>query len=140
MRFNTHLKPSSTLIDLTPLVDVMFLLLVFFLLTSEILPLKSLTVENPSLDIESPPLTAQVLVIMDAQLVLYVGHQKEIVDMASLAEVIKREVDRVQMEHPGGSPTVVLNIDRRVDYGAFLRLFALAQETGHRVRLAYQDA
>jgi biopolymer transport protein ExbD len=32
----------------------------------------------------------------------------------------------------------VLNVDRRVDYGAFLRLFAVIQECSPRIRLSYK--
>ncbi len=67
MRFKTNLKPAMNLIDLTPLVDVVFLLLIFFIVTSDILPLKSLNIENPTIDRNSAPLTTQLLVVMDAQ-------------------------------------------------------------------------
>ncbi len=138
MRFRSKLKPTSSLIDLTPLVDVIFLLLVFFMLTSDILPLKSLHIENPELAQETEPLTTQVLVIMDAQQVIYLGHRKDIVDMVSLGEALSHEIERVEREHAGTTPTVVLSVDRRVDYGSFLRLFSLAQEYGQRVRLVYK--
>ena len=49
MKFKTRLKTSMALIDLTPLVDVIFLMLIFFIVTSDILPLKSLLIENPKL-------------------------------------------------------------------------------------------
>jgi hypothetical protein len=35
-------------------------------------------------------------------------------------------------------PTIVLSVDRRVNYGLFLRLFAIAQECCSRLRLVYQ--
>src|SRR5436309_1962698 len=50
MKFKTRLQPSMALIDLTPLVDVIFLMLIFFIVTSDILPLKSLLIENPKLE------------------------------------------------------------------------------------------
>jgi biopolymer transport protein ExbD len=138
MQFRTRLKPTSSLIDLTPLVDVVLLLLVFFIVTSDILPLKSLNVENPQLSCESPPLTTQVLVLMDAQHVIYLGHRKDIVDMLTVPSALKAEIARVKAEHPGIEPTVVLSVDRRVDYGSFLRLFSMAQECGSHVRLVYK--
>ena len=79
MKFSSTLKSTTALIDLTPLVDVVFLMLVFFIITADILPLKSLNIENPKLDLPSAPLTSQILVVMDAQNVIYVGSKKEIV-------------------------------------------------------------
>jgi len=139
MRFETRLRTGSSLIDLTPLVDVIFLMLVFFILTSDILPLKSLGVENPGLDRDSAALATQLLVVMDAQNVIYFGHQKEIIDLTSFKNRLQSELAVLRTQQGGSDPTVVLSIDRRVDYGNFLQLFSQAQECGPRVRLVYKS-
>lgn len=138
MRFKSNLKTSTNLIDLTPLVDVIFLLLIFFIVTSDILPLKSLNIENPVIDRVSAPLTTQLLVVMDAQNVIYVGSKKMIVDLASLKSAIADEIALIKREHPTASPTVVVSVDRRVEYGVFLRLFSIVQESTPRIRLVYK--
>ncbi len=140
MKFKTRLKPSMALIDLTPLVDVIFLMLIFFIVTSDILPLKSLLIENPKLEKESAPLTTQLLLVMDAQQVIYLGSKKAIVDMTSLKEHLREEVNHLKKQNGETEPTVVLSIDRRVDYGLFLQLFAIAQECCTRLRLVYQPS
>lgn len=138
MNFKTNLKSSPNLIDLTPLVDVIFLMLIFFIITSDILPLKSLNIENPTLNRDSMPLTTQLLVVMDAQNVIYVGSKKDIVDLSSLKSHLLQEVEELKHQHAGIKPTVVLSIDRRVDYGSFLRLFSIAQECTPCLRLVYR--
>ena len=140
MKFRSTLKPTNALIDLTPLVDVIFLMLVFFIITSDILPLKSLNIQTPTLDRPSPPRTTQILVVMDAQNVIYVGSKKEIVDLESFQESLKREIDKNQTHHPGADTTIVLSIDKRVEYGDFLRLFSLAQESDVKLRLVYHNS
>ncbi len=137
MKFKTNLKPSFSLIDLTPLVDVIFLLLIFFIVTSDILPLKSLHIENPPLFKEAAPLTTQLLVVMDAQNVIYVGSKKNIVDFTSLKAHITDEIAALKSLHAGLLPTVVLSVDKQVDYGAFLQLFSIAQECCSKIRLVY---
>jgi len=139
MKFKATLEPTSALIDLTPLVDVVFLMLVFFIITSDILPLKSLNIQNPVLEREAPPRTTQILVVMDAQNVIYVGSKKDIVDLESFQESLELEIKKNKALHPGGDTTIVLSIDKRVEYGAFLRLFSLAQESGAKLRLVYCD-
>ena len=109
MKFRTSLEPSNSLIDLTPLVDVVLLMLVFFIITSDILPLKSLNVENPTIDRIAPPRTSQILVVMDAQNVIYVGSKKEIVDLDSFKESLSHEI---QKHLADADTTVVLRIDR----------------------------
>src|SRR5581483_5732311 len=96
MNFKTNLKSTPNLIDLTPLVDVIFLMLIFFIITSDILPLKSLNIENPTVERDSTPLTTQLLVVMDAQNVIYVGSKKDIVDLASLKSHILQEIEQLK--------------------------------------------
>ncbi len=140
MRFKTNLKMTPNLIDLTPLVDVIFLMLVFFIVTSDILPLKSLNIENPVLEADSTPLTTQLLVVMDAQNVIYVGSKKEISDFGSLKSHLKDKIAKLQTKHPTTIPTVVLSVDRKVEYGLFLQLFAIVQESAPRLRLVYRPS
>ncbi len=139
MKFKTTLESSFSLIDLTPLVDVIFLMLVFFMITSDILPLKSLNIENPKIELSTSPRTTQILVVMDKAGVIYVGSKKEIVDFNGFKEALGGEIEKSLSHQGGGETTVVLSIDRSIDYGSFLRLFALAQETKANLRLVYQD-
>ena len=104
MLFKTKLRSTNFLIDLTPLVDVSFLMLIFFLITSDILPLKSLNIENPTLNRNSSPLTTQLLVIMDAQNVIYVGSKKDIVDLSSLRDHLVEEISTIKTFHQGVDP------------------------------------
>jgi biopolymer transport protein ExbD len=138
MRFKTTLKPSTNLIDLTPLVDVIFLLLIFFIVTSDILPLKSLNIENPTLDKKAPSMTTQVIVIMDASQVIYVGSKKVIVDFETLKEALLQEIALIKKQSHNEQPTIVVSVDRQVEYGAFLKLFAIVQECSSKIRLSYK--
>lgn len=140
MRYQTRLKPCFNLIDLTPLVDVIFLMLIFFLVTSEVLPLKSLAIENPEIAKDTPPRLTQLLVVMDADQVIYIGSKKEIIDMNSVKAHLLKEIEELKAQNVLSKPTIVLNVDRRVDYGAFLRLFSVVQECSPHIRLSYKPA
>lgn len=137
MHFKTRLKHSNTLIDLTPLVDVVFLMLIFFIVTSDILPLKSLPIENPSLSQNSPPLTTELLIVMDAERVLYLGSKKKIVDFDSLKQELEKELIEMKQGEEGIKTTVVLSIDKHVEYDLFLRLFSIVRECCTNLRLVY---
>lgn len=138
MRFKTNLKISLNLIDLTPLVDVVFLMLIFFIITSDILPLKSLNIENPVLERNSAPLTTQLLIVVDAQNVIYVGSKKVILDLSSLKKHLQDEIELQKKLHAGIEPTVVVSVDHRVEYGFFLRVFSIVQECSQHIRLVYK--
>lgn len=139
MRFKTRLKPSFTLIDLTPLVDVVFLILIFFIVASEILPLKSLNIENPTLSVESEALTTRLILVMDAQNVIYLGSKKHIVDFPSLKEELSKEYANLQKDNPYNPPTIVLSIDKRVHYDTVLKLVSAAGEIFSSIRLVYNS-
>ena len=140
MKFATRLKHSTALIDMTPLVDVIFLMLIFFIVTSDILPLKSLLIEHPKLEKDSAPITTQLLLVMDKQHVLYLGSKKHIVDLHTLKENLIRELELIKTQNNQQEPTLVLSIDKHVDYGMFLTLFSIAQECCSRLRLVYQPS
>lgn len=138
MRFRSNLKNTDFLIDLTPLVDVTFLMLIFFIVTSDTLPLKSLNIENPKINRDSAALTTQILVVMDAQHIIYLGSKKEIIDLTSMRYLLEEEVTKIKQLSSQEETTIVLSVDQKVDYGAFLRVFSVVQECGQRVRLVYQ--
>lgn len=140
MNYKTRLKPTPTLVDLTPLVDVIFLLLIFFIITSDVLPLKSLQVDPPALNRQTIALTSQILIVMDADQVLYVGSKKAISDLVSIREAVARELKKHLLAHPQAEPSLVVSVDHHVDYGSFLRLFAELQTFQLPIRLVFSDA
>ena len=83
-------------------------------------------------------MTTQILVVMDAQNVIYVGSKKAIVDLGSVKSQLSDEIALIRQQNTGITPTVVLSVDKRVDYGAFLRLFSIVQDNSPRIRLVYQ--
>lgn len=138
MKCSTRLKPCLNLIDLTPLVDVIFLMLIFFLITSDTLPLKSLLIQNPQITSVDAAKLSQLAIIMDKDRVIYVGSKKEIVDLMSLQETLQRHISLWKAAHQGVTPIVVLSVDRRVDYETFLRLFSETAKSASKVRLAFR--
>ncbi len=139
MKFETRLKPCFNLIDLTPLVDVIFLMLIFFLITSDTLPLKSLLVQHPRISLNEPAKLSQLVVVMDKDQVIYIGSKKEIVDLSSLPSTLNRYIDLWKDKYGGASPTVVLSVDRRIEYQTFLQLFSQVAKTTPKVRLAFKS-
>ncbi len=137
MNFQCRLKHEYNLIDLTPLVDVIFLMLIFFLITSDILPMKSLLLDSPKVQKEAPTRLCQLLVVMDKDQVIYVGSKRDIVDLHSVGQHLKGLIEQARVKYPDYLPTVVLSCDKHVDYEAFLNLFSQIQECVPRVRLAF---
>jgi biopolymer transport protein ExbD len=139
MKCYTRLKPCLNLIDLTPLVDVIFLMCIFFLFTSDTLPLKSLQIDHPHIQSSQEAKLAQLLVILDKDQVIYIGSKKEIVDLMSFKGTLEKHITKWRELHQGVTPVVVLSIDKRVDYETFLRLFSEVVKVVPKVRLAFKS-
>jgi biopolymer transport protein ExbD len=75
---------------------------------------------------------------MDKDQVIYVGSKKQIVDLMSLKDVLAKHITAWKEAHQNVTPTVVLSVDRRLDYEVFLRLFSEVVKTAPRVRLAFK--
>lgn len=139
MRFKTKLPATSHFVELTPLVDVVFLLLIFFMITSDVFPVKSVSVEAPVLEKEAAPMVSPLLLQVDNERRLFVGAEKEWVALEDLAEALERRVLQLKEFQPARVPVLVLSVDQRVDYGFFMNVFAVAQRHAAKVRLVYKS-
>ena len=138
MKFKSRIKREHNLIDLTPLVDVIFLLLIFFMVTSNILPLKSLKIDNPRLASNTEPVITQILILMDSNQVIYVGSKKAIHDFQSLKSALREEL-AIAEGRGNPAPTLVLSVDRSIKYELFLKLFSTLLELKLPIRLSYES-
>lgn len=119
-------RSQAANLSLTPLIDVVFLLLIFFLVTSEF------EEEERKLDIVLPTATSatpmtgkprEVVVDIDPRGQLYVGGQA--MTMAQLEEILVRAV--------ANNPTnqsVVIRADRRVTFQPVVNVMDLCNRTG----------
>ena len=138
MHFKPRLKHQFNMVDLTALVDIIFLLLIFFIITSDMLPLKSLNIETPEIRQDSLPLTTQMVVFMNKEHDIFVGKEKQKVLLAALPATLRKRLLLLRETMPYAKPTIVLNVDRYVNYGTFLKLFYEVQDLGLTIRLSYQ--
>lgn len=119
-------RSQAANLSLTPLIDVVFLLLIFFLVTSEF------EEEERKLDIVLPTATSatpmtgkprEVVVDIDPRGQLYVGGQA--MTMAQLEEILVRAV--------ANNPTnqsVVIRADRSVTFQPVVNVMDLCNRTG----------
>ena len=125
-----HLKKSSALssLNITPLIDIVFLLLIFFLVTSRFeQEEQSLAIEPPQAS-EAVPLTAkpqQLFISIDPTGKYYVGGA--VLDAAGLEAKLIQE----RSEHAEGRP-VRIRADRKVQFQAVATAMNLCKKHGFR--------
>ena len=108
-------------IDLTPMLDVVFILLIFFIVTASFVKLPGPEVER------SEALTAQAR--KPAMLVAIDQHDVIWLDKSPLADKrVKFELARLQADNPRGS--LVIQVDNRASVGRLALVSDLAGQLG----------
>ena len=123
IRFSDGDTEKSPLLDLTSLIDIVFLLLIFFLLTS--------IITSPSIEIELPRAEAaqeldaeDIEISIQSDQSIFLGDDP--VELEELGPRLSRLLDSSQ-----GGP-VVISADRQLSHGFIIRILSIVQQSGAR--------
>ncbi len=115
-------KPRKILINITSLIDVLFLLLIFFMVSSTF-------VENPGMDLELPESesstvqeTKDLVLQIQADDIMFLNSIP--VDWSNLQDALKKE----HVMNPAGA--LILKADKNVRHGSVVRIMDFAKQTG----------
>jgi biopolymer transport protein ExbD len=115
-------KKRRVMINITSLIDVMFLLLIFFMVTSTFLDQPGMKLELPSAE------SAEVARV--EKLILYISSDEEVVfngqpvALDDLEETMRTALSDIE------DRTLVLNADRTVQHGTVIRVMDIAKKLG----------
>ena len=129
-----HLNKKSARFDLTPLIDVVFLLLIFFMLTTTFVNLENrVKVNLPSGDFASAESSENIIITITENNTVYFNGK--LIDPLKLTESvainIKDEPEKI----------VVLEADQNVLHGKVIRIMDLIKKGGaERIAIATQPA
>src|SRR5665648_8317 len=133
MKFH-HLNKKSASFDVTPLIDVVFLLLIFFMLTTTFVNLENrVKVNLPSGDFAAAEPSENIIVTITENNTVYFN--VKLIDplklTESVAEKIKEEPEKI----------VVLEADANVLHGKVIRIMDLLKKGGaEKIAIATQPA
>lgn len=118
IQFRTRLKPISGSIELTPLIDVMFLLLIFFIVSSSFIQVWGISVELPKVEQTSAPwgVGKFVVSLQNNGALFFNDHPVNI-------EGLKRNFQTLRNQNVS---SVILRADAKIDYDKVLQIIALA--------------
>ncbi|MBA7571192.1 biopolymer transporter ExbD [Candidatus Atribacteria bacterium 1244-E10-H5-B2] len=129
-----HLNKKSARFDLTPLIDVVFLLLIFFMLTTTFVNLENrIKVDLPTGDFAAAKPSENIIVTITENNTIYLNGK--LIDPLKLTESVAEKIK----EEPEG--TVVLEADKNVLHGKVIRVMDLLKKGGaERIAIATQPA
>jgi biopolymer transport protein ExbD len=134
MRFTKRQRPPVPAIDMTPMIDVVFLLLVFFMTVSQISEVRRAQLDLPALKSDNEQSPTQFTVNLDAQGALFVGG-----DPVSIAQLRQLLVQQFGKGNPQGE-AVVVRADRTCNSRFVNEVITdMAREGIRVVRIAVQD-
>lgn len=138
MNFRAGLrKKNATVLDMTPLVDVVFQLLIFFLLTSTYIQQSqqsssSVPVELPESSLDASPNTPEELVIsIDERGIIYLQDEETNLDQLAAS------LQRVSMSKP--NTIILVRGDQKVPYGRVGQVMSLVRASGLRLSAVLQS-
>ncbi|WP_029523180.1 biopolymer transporter ExbD [Persephonella sp. KM09-Lau-8] len=119
MNFRKYMKTQDTgfVVDMTALVDIAFIIILFLGIVSTLAPISSINVELPQATAEKTSIEP-VKIFVDKDGNYYIGSQK--VTDAEIAQFLKSK----------NAKSLVVIADRRVEYGKVVHLMDIAKQNG----------
>lgn len=137
MVIKSKLKSSLSILDFTPFVDVVFLMLLFFLVHTETLAQRSLSLQLPKTEKISPVCSTPNWLFMDQSGVLFLGKKKQLISKKELENLMEQKSLFEGRQLAGNSVTFC--VDERTYYGEVLNILQTLQKGECQVNLAYRD-
>jgi len=123
---------EQTEVNLTPMLDVVFIMLIFFIVTATFVRDPGALVERPTARTAETLEGGTVLVALTSQDQLFIDKRR--VDVASIRPVI----ERLLLENPQGS--VVIQADTNSTHGLFVQVLDEARAAGaDRIYIAAEE-
>ncbi|WP_297453554.1 biopolymer transporter ExbD [Persephonella sp.] len=119
MNFRKYMRTQDTgfVVDMTALVDIAFIIILFLGIVSTLAPISSINVELPQATAEKTSIEP-VKIFVDKDGNYYIGNQK--VTDAEIAQFLKSK----------NAKSLVVIADRRVEYGKVVHLMDIAKQNG----------
>lgn len=122
LSFSKYLDDETTAVqlDITPLIDIVFLLLIFFMVSTSFINTNSLPVELPSATTsrsQGEEKTLEIVIASDGQLSI----EGTLLDIATL---------RSRLEQHSSDTGVLVRADQKASHGTVVEVLDLAQQLG----------
>ena len=109
-------------VDITPMLDVVFIMLIFFIVTATFIKEAGIDVDKPSAATAVVQEKASILVAIDAEDKIWINRRQ--VDVRSVRSII----ERLHAENPKG--TVVIQADRESRNDTLVRVMDASRRAG----------
>ncbi|MBP7652369.1 biopolymer transporter ExbD [Candidatus Dependentiae bacterium] len=121
LRHTTKLKSMKDL-NITSLIDVMFILVIFFMVSSTLVVHPGMRVKMPEAKNSKTVQQHEMTVYVDENNIIYFNNDK--VDKTGLKNKIFSNIEN------GGKPQITVKADKKVNYEIIIQVIDIAKESG----------
>ena len=123
---------GTLILEITPLIDVVFLLLIFFMLATSFDERSAFKIDLPkSTAAKTKSTLKEVQVLVDKEKNIYLRYtdnsgksQNEKLDLTSFVSVVSEKLNNSE------SKDVIISADKDIDYGFIVEIMSLLKESG----------
>jgi biopolymer transport protein ExbD len=119
---NHSQKEEETEINMTPMLDIVFIMLIFFIVTAVFVKEAGVEVFKPKAENAQPEQLASILIAIEADDDIWINRQ--IVDM----NAVRTTVEKLAAENPRG--TVVIQADEKSKAGLWMQVYDEVRKAG----------
>ena len=113
-------KRINARLDMAPLIDVVFLLLIFFMLSAHFVTQPGIKIDLPTASTAKLQTEEDIVISITADSVLYLNEEK--VSLEDLLEKLKKKMDESQKR------VVIVKADEKIDLGLAVRVMDISKQ------------
>lgn len=130
--FPTLEDNEESAIDMTPMLDVVFIMLIFFIVTASFVKEAGIEVNRPDAQTATKQDRANILIAIDEKGAIWINRRKVEVDQ------VRANIERLHAENPQGS--VVIQADQNANVKRLVAVMDASRQAGvYNVSIAAQE-
>lgn len=122
MRFRKSRQDNDAEIDLTPMLDVVFIMLIFFIVTASFVKESGIDVNRPDAATATVKERGNILIAITSNNQIWIDRRQV------SAKALRANIERLHAENPGGS--VVIQADQKSENGLLVQVMDAARLAG----------
>lgn len=127
----TRRNSGNMILELTPLIDVVFLLLIFFMVATTFEDLSGIKIDIPQSTIKEIKEVKEIQIMVDENSELYLNYR----DASKSKKSIKVTLENLKEELAerllnSSEKNVIITADKKLDYGFIVEIMTISKEAG----------
>ncbi|WP_374764752.1 ExbD/TolR family protein [Yunchengibacter salinarum] len=122
MRDHAQKEEEDAEINMTPMLDIVFIMLIFFIVTAVFVKESGITVEKPTLTMAEMQRNASILIAIESDGSIWLNREETEIDS------VRTTVEKLHSENPRGS--VVIQADLESPAGVMMKVYDAIRDAG----------